>query len=438
MIYSNTKLIYALPVLMLGLASCSPEKATKDVYKVAPPMIHQAKGSRNLLTWNQLEQKKLDLHDQIDFSKAKPASIKMVSNCLKENNELTREERIFSKGLISVFEMVPKEILSKNLKKGLLLCSFEIIAKNATGSQHIINVPMIPIDDSREAAVRLDNLPERISLENVAQIKMRVHHKGGAQAELFCEDVKLYPIPINQVADMSNFDFNRPILHSNKNPNILAERPLQRCRILIQPQDGKQQISHLLQIQFSRSELDITAMELPFRKWSPQAVNAWKVFAHGKPLKFSSHKIVNPTGAPRWIRINKNNLALQIWGAYANRTSFGATRNWATPHVDSLNKAELSSDKDHLIVKMEGLGEFVLHTLVVKPERCYQLNAPQFANLQIPEPVVVQEFNEAGEWLNSIQVPVTEPMTMLMQDGQHRFGALAQTPYKAENFYHCN
>lgn len=280
-------------VLIFGLVSCAKDKTSRDHFHAPPPVIHSQEVV-DLKAWDNLKHKSLDLRDYFDVSETALSRLDVTSRC--------RHGQVYDTGFfqpnpsrpISVFQVLPRNLLLLNLTQESLDCSFEFVLFNQIGSRHVYHLSSSAIVDKAESPIiledhRSEGAPLVINDRQWANLKIRYLNERPVSAQILCEDIDLNALPFEKVVEISFFDIRRPQFHEGQKPSSLIERPFQTCRIAMLENGSLKDLSSLFKIQFTKPplEAEISKILTPNRD---QKLGLQ--FAKG--LHLAQVKIVNP------------------------------------------------------------------------------------------------------------------------------------------------
>src|SRR6185312_16415499 len=110
-------------VLTSGLASCSSEKKTVDVYQASPPQLRTISG---VLELDRQGPREVDLQDELDVGNANPAHFKVHSVCRVDASRIQADFEFQATQTVKILELVPEEMLFVDLNQKILDCTFEV------------------------------------------------------------------------------------------------------------------------------------------------------------------------------------------------------------------------------------------------------------------------------------------------------------------------
>lgn len=316
----NSKLAFFCPAIVFisGLVSCAPDKTAKDVYIAPIPKITKGTQTIPLKEWDRSNVKELDLHDSIDVRGSGAETMEAVSRCRKGLHDIFASVRIPNPQQVSLFQILPFEIVVADLKRTSASCGVEISLRNEAGSKHVFNLSYATIKDERRPQAFLvrnseaiTSSRERIPANLINGIKLRDPHGQKGQAAVYCEDGKTKDLDFSGVADFSDFDFDRMEPYAGKSPQIFAQRPLQLCRAVILSGQNLQALTPVFELQLRRPPLVVHAIHLPNRTAKRQPEPRIE-FIHGRKLQTGQYRITNPGQQIRWVKIAKTPRHVQI------------------------------------------------------------------------------------------------------------------------------
>lgn len=281
----------SLSVLTAGLVSCAKDEKARDVFRAPPPVINN-KGSQDLKTWDRRSDKSLDLQDSFDVSAGQPLKLQVTSRCRLDQRSYIEEFSLNPHAPIKIFQVLPTDLLTADLKNLKYDCGFELVLINGVGSRHIYQIPTVPILDEQRTGIKIeraghDEQVERISTRMLESLRARFDDQG--EAEILCTDVKLTKLPFTRVIDLGSFDFSKPKLKADRPEFILQDRPLQACRILLRKNEALKQVSDRILIQFPQNPLLV--QQAPVENPSDSQK---MIFFKGAPLPVAQVLISNP------------------------------------------------------------------------------------------------------------------------------------------------
>jgi len=247
----------SLSVLTAGLVSCAKDEKTRDVFHAPPPVIN-SKGSQDLKTWDRRSDKSLDLQDSFDVSASRAAKLLVTSRCRLDQRSYVEEFSFHSRAPLKIFQVLPTDLLTADLKNKKHDCAFELVLINHLGSKHIYQIPSVPITDEQRAGIKIeltgtDDKIDRFSIRKLEGLRARLEGQG--DTEILCTDVTIAKLPFTRVIALGSYDFTKAIPKKGRPLDILQENPLQTCRILLLTNQGIEQLSDRVHIQFTQSPL---------------------------------------------------------------------------------------------------------------------------------------------------------------------------------------
>lgn len=343
-------------VLISGLVSCAPDEKQKDKFVAPPPRIIRGGQAIELQTWDRDANKNLDIQDLVDASAAHPASIDVVSRCRHGQRDM--DHKIQKSGAqISVFQLLPAEILAGDLREKPVTCSFEMILRNGQGSKHIFNIAFAQIKDERDPTLIIGRVAqnpirrrERLTLPTLEGLRVRADLLPQGQAHVLCQDFKTAEIQYQNTVQLGDLDFARLIVHPGKPANAGDVRPLQLCRAVVSEAGLPQAVSSIFELQLPRRPVEINAVSLPFRT-PDSATPIARGFLGGQGAPVGDYRMTNVSAGTRWLKIPKGGLPARMTIA-GDREVLGSILR---PYV-FLSKpgGVLKEEQDHWLVAIPG------------------------------------------------------------------------------------
>lgn len=241
-----------------GLVGCKSENAEPAagsvVYKkdVFEPVftIEQGKGpvAVKLVT-------RMDLQDQLALGGA--TSVKTHAQC----GRLAVSRTFKDAEAPTIAQVLPEEIVVRDLRTTPEPCSLHFELRNARGSEWILSHHAVTVHDDRPALLRIgrdDGTEPALNVAGAASMDgVRVRGPVTGEAVFACEDATFTGPRFEQVIDYQHFDFARPNMRPDRHPRVLAERRYELCRAFV-IRDGRiSAFSRPHRVQFPRTPVAI-------------------------------------------------------------------------------------------------------------------------------------------------------------------------------------
>lgn len=425
-------------ILSAGLISCAPDKKERDDYRAPAPVIQTSNGHHDLRTWDRRTDKTLDLYDSVDVSAGRPTLVEVVSTCNKDQVSFTGNFTFNGRQPLKIFQILPEDLLSEDLAR--TTCSFEVRLFNAIGSQHIYQLKNAPIADAGLAGVTLEDpadphkTPMKLHSQKLGGIKARAANSGQAEISLNCKDAKIEPLPFNQVIELSNFNFRKPLIKEGRAPEAVMQSPLQTCRIVVMQDGHIQNISKLIEIQMPREPLVIRVQ--PDRLPSQTQILNWS------PYPYAELTIHNPDKATRWMRIPQKAINVSLGVVVSPPPGSGAGNVFAeltSPWLQLVPESQLPVQQEDGASYFQLQARQSLRIKIVAQPRPFSCRAPGAGiwfswtdgYLVTPtEALIADELSETGELLTRNEIKIQE-RSMQLNYGDQTQQSLSHLPRQA-------
>ncbi len=311
----------AAVVLSAGLVSCAKDDTkTRDVFRAPPPVIN-SKGKHELRDWDKRSDKVLDLQDSLDLSPAKPVKVEITTRCRRDQISFVGNFSFVSREAVKIFQILPDDVLTRDLTKEKVECALELVLINAAGSRHIYHINSTPIADVTGAGVILektgtDEKVSRIHSRQLEGLRLRYRNSSPSSAQVICQDITFGDLPFEHVMELNNFDFSRPEKIPGSPADALIENTLQPCRILIRSAGQVQQVGPRFLLRMPHHPMTAAVAQILI----PSAQEK-TLFFTGLPLNIGIVDIKNVNrGSPRFYILRKalTESTVHIFGPMIN------------------------------------------------------------------------------------------------------------------------
>jgi hypothetical protein len=423
-------------VLLSGLVSCSPEKKTRDEYHPAPPLIKGAGGSQALKAWDTQSRKELDLQDHIDFTPSAAAHIAITSRCRAGAREL-RDSFLFSGSPdLTVFKVLPEEVLVQDLVKTEWSCSFELNLFNEAGSNHIFNLPSAILSSAAKPDVAVAHEPARpqsparlnFSVGDLQDVKIRYANTAASAVKFACTDMTLAPLSFDTVTEASRFNFSAPELRPERTAEALENTPLQLCRAIITSSGQRIGISALFELGLRDAlHIDLTFARHRDGEIPQVAAEGLSAMQVGGAMTLNQWKLTNTSPFPRYFRFAKKNFSVNtkvVFNADATNhplSSVSGSRPW----VEFGPSSEAGAGSDTLEIPANSHATIQARFVPTGRMGCF----PLAVFISAFEPFTFEEVNKAGAVIGRQEVSLGARVVFLALGQNADVLANANAPY---------
>jgi len=310
-------------VLILGLASCAPDKKTNDVYHATPPFVHTNDTEVSLRDWDLQKSRQYDLQDIIDFKDSHPKKIDVKTECRTEDDRILAKFNFVNESEVAIWRMLPNEVLTANFNRSTYDCAFELNLFDEAGSNHVFNISPVEVLDEKAAPAQIAHEATfnpkgllKLSPQTEQDVRLRFPTTAPSSAQLICQGTQLPPLGFDQVLDLAHFQF--------PTNDILAAHPVQLCRALITQSGKRVAYSNLIQFAWAPPQVTVTDETTPFPQLTPTNFDKMLIALRtAAPLKVARWRVHNSEKITRYFRFNlaRTSLTLSLF-ARAQATPF--------------------------------------------------------------------------------------------------------------------
>lgn len=406
----NTVSLCLSLVLSFGLMSCSKsEKETKrDTYRAPAPRLIKSGQSIDLNGWDRSSQRTLDIQDELDVRNSGSIKVEIDTTCRHAQTDIQYTLETTEKNTIPVFQFLPGELLVADLAAEDTVCAFKIVLTNENKSKHIYTIHNALIRNTRPALIGLEQNSERLdqSLHRFNQSELsNVNFRSpvsGASAEITCKDVVSPRITIRHLTGLMEFDLYKMLPRHGREADVLANNPIQLCRIAIYTDKVLEAFTPFFELRFNRAPLTLRVESQQHRTESEVWIPVPPVPAlEGQPLQVAAYVIENPSAVPRLVRISKQPLNVQVIVMQTERPRTIRTAALRYIHLESTGGIVEDSESVQKL-SVPANGQLNLNVIFKAREA---LGCPTtYPNLTLDflEPLVVEEVGDSNEVLGRL------------------------------------
>ncbi|MGE4131046.1 MAG: hypothetical protein AB7F86_05375 [Bdellovibrionales bacterium] len=338
----------AASVLVSGLISCSqqsrtPETRAKtklDVVQAGSPEIVRGDERIPMKDWDQVSNRHLDLHDQLEFSGAEVKKIRIESDCVltgqgsppaaREVVEFATQKSIF------IHQLLADEVLIRELSDDQSVCHFKFMLENERGSKRIFDLRQVILAEKRKSDLELNFGPhllgeEILRLQQLSEIWVKELPLTSGTSLLLCPAVVSVGTPLDKVKPLAAFAGPGFPLKDRSSQGQLMEEPIQNCRLRLLSGEASM-ISKRFLIMFPRPPTSV-GMEMHYRDPNPQVWHKGELgeLSAGRQITIGVYRVQNPAEGRRWVRFPKAGPPMRLEGRGTTpKSAFYPTGNSAT------------------------------------------------------------------------------------------------------------
>ena len=312
-----------ITILISGLVSCRPENKTSDVYNAPPPKVKSGETERGINEFDLEARKVLDLNDQLDFSDARPVRILIKTSCRHPGGDLIRRSEFPNPTTLRIFELLPEELLAKNLQTHPALCTLEFTLYNRAGSSRGMSLAMVSVEDAgaglvliRREPTATDEAPSVFSINSSSARGVRVRYQNfeAASVKLVCEDLSYLPLPFDQVFELDHFNLDFPEFRNGSDTDRILNHPVQNCRALVLQAGRTKAVSQAFTLTFPPLPVGIELIFSSFREPSHQIAteNLTNNFRFPGAMPVIEWRVTNSVNVTRHLRLSAKPIGAKL------------------------------------------------------------------------------------------------------------------------------
>lgn len=388
---------------------CTKEEKTLDRLIVTTPRIIRAGESVELATWDKNSRRSLDLHDALDVSGSGAKSLNIKSSCDHAYYHGTEKFDFTDlKKPIKIFQFLPPELLSADLTKATMTCSFVLIFANDVGSQHVFHVAATPIQDDNRFGVEIS--PEEI---------IRYESATAGKAAVLCPDMTTPALVFQQVTELKYFDFKNFIPREGRTTATLQEKPLQVCRVGVFENEKLIAISKKFEHVVQRDPMSVAVEFHAPSDFDHNYLPAYQqFFQQAVPLRLTTQVFKNTISVTRHLRMQKQSVPaiFEVYAHNVKNVEIAAKHPVATNRIflvpEDRGGASITDEGTHWKIILNGGDSSFAVTMMASPTgiNCSPMGTELFAMLIYPNgPVYLNEVMPSSEdVINSVELKLAD------------------------------